>query len=116
MMTNTAMMIQPPAERAPMRRDGILVTEAVRTFGPMTCEVCGMAHPGGTARGLVLEERNGSDTPWSLWAFGDGWTTTDELSGSMAVCPADQANALVRILRFVTEDAGALPTALELPR
>jgi hypothetical protein len=115
-MENLATMSNTPAERAPMRRDGVLVTEAVRTFGPMTCEGCGATHPGGTARGLLLEERDGSETPWVLWAMGDGWTTTDELAGSMAICPADQANGLVRILRFVTEDAGALPAALELPR
>jgi hypothetical protein len=104
-----------PAERAPMRRDGVLVTEALRLFGPMTCEACGKTHPGGSARGLLLEERDGSDTVWTIWGFGDGWTTTDELAGSMAVCPADQSNALVRILRFVSEDTAAIPGALELP-
>lgn len=109
------MMSQQPAERVPTRRDGILVTEALRAFGPMTCEACGKTRAGGTARGLLLEERDGSDTAWTLWALGDGWTTTDELSGSMAVCPAHQSNPLVRILRFVSEDAGALSAALELP-
>jgi hypothetical protein len=113
-MENLSTMGTLPVEQTTIRRDGVLVTEAVRAFGPMRCEACELQHPGGEARGLLLEERDGSETPWVLWAFGDGWTTTDELAGSMAICPADQANVLVRILRFVT-DAGALPAALELP-
>lgn len=115
-MQNTPKMKNPLAEQGPIRRDGILVTEATRFFGPMSCEAgCGATHPGGTARGLLLEEGDGSDTPWTLWAFGDGWTTTDELAGAMAVCPVHQSNALVRILRFVSEGAETVAAASELP-
>lgn len=113
----TSDMTNLPAEQRAQRRDGVLVTEALRAFGPMGCEAaCDRTHPGGVARGLVIEERDGSDTVWTLWAFGDGWTTTDELAGGLAVCPEHQANRLVRILRFVNEDAGALATVRELPR
>ena len=74
-------------------------------FAAVSCESCRATRPGGIARGLVIEERDGSDTPWTLWAFGDGWTTTDEVAGSIAVCPQHQSNALVRIIRLVSDDS-----------
>ncbi len=90
------------AEGAPRKRDGVLVTEALRAFGACKCEEpgCNATRAGGIARGIVIEERDGSDTIWTLWAMGDGWTTTDELGGLMAVCPEHQKHALVKMLRF----------------
>jgi hypothetical protein len=105
-----------PGEHAPTRREGVLVTGTLRTFGLLACKGCGATHPGGAARCLLLEERDFSETLWTLGHVGDGSTSTDEVGGSMAGCPANQSNALVRALRFATEGEGALPAAPKLPR
>ncbi len=53
------------AEYSGERGSMVLVTERREALGAMTCDVCNIRHPGGIARGVVIDEP-GSDTPWLL--------------------------------------------------
>ena len=85
------------AEYSGERGSMVLVTERRKALGAMSCEVCNIRHPGGIARGVVIDERGG-DTPWLLWMLSDGWSQSDH--GQIAACPVHQSDPLVRIMRF----------------
>jgi hypothetical protein len=85
------------AEYSGERGSMVLVTERRKALGVMTCEVCNAGHPGGIARGVVLDEPGG-DTPWLLWMLTDGWSQSDH--GQIAACSAHQLDPLLRIMRF----------------
>jgi hypothetical protein len=78
----------------------VLLTERRQAVGPIVCEVCDARHPGGIARGVVLDEPGG-DTVWLLWVLVDGWSLADH--SQIAVCPEHQANTLLKTLRFNDE-------------
>ena len=87
----------PFAERGSM----VLITERTRELGPQTCETNGAAHRGGRAHSVVVQENDAADAQWLLWVFSDGFSVSDETSGSMiAACSACQAVPVARILRF----------------
>jgi hypothetical protein len=75
----------------------VLVTERRKALGAVTCEVCNAVHPGGIARGVVLDEPGG-DTPWHLWMLADGWSQSDH--DKMAACPSHRSDPLLKTLRF----------------
>jgi len=85
------------AEYSGERGSMVLVTERRKALEAMTCEVCNASHPGGMARGVVLDEPGG-DTPWLLWMLADGWSQSDHVK--IAACPAHQSDPLLRIMRF----------------
>jgi hypothetical protein len=89
------------AEYSGERGSMVLVTERRKALGVMTCEVCSESHPGGIARGIVLDEPGG-DTPWLLWMLADGWSHSDH--GRIAACPVHQSNPLLRVMRFADSD------------
>jgi hypothetical protein len=74
----------------------VLVTERRRSLDSMTCEVCGKNSGGGIARGVVLDEPGAGS--WVLYMLPDGWSWAEH--SQVAVCPADQADPLLRIMRF----------------
>jgi hypothetical protein len=75
----------------------VLVTERRQAIADLECEFCNAKHPGGIARGVVLDEPGG-DTPWLLWMLSDGWSQSDH--DSMTACPLHQSDPLMRELRF----------------
>lgn len=77
-----------------------LVTEAQKCVGPLQCEVCETRRHEGVAQGVVVQEENGSETPWLIWVMSDGWSTTDERAGAIAVCPKHQQVKVLQLLRF----------------
>jgi len=97
-------MTDPPGRRdrlAPYldqaRGSMALVTERTRQIGPIRCEVCNIEHPGGVARGVVLDEPGG-DTVWLLWVLADGWSVAEH--GQIAVCSQHQTDPLLKTIRF----------------
>lgn len=108
--------VQPPAlsvSNESFRRGSmVLVTEECLAVGPLRCEMCNAQTPGGTARGVIVQEQDGSETPWRLWVLADGWSTTDKVAGSMAVCPTHQQVPVIKSLRFAApETQGPVDTA-----
>jgi hypothetical protein len=85
------------AEYSGERGSMVLVTERRKALGAMTCEICNASHPGGIARGVVLDEPGG-DTPWLLWMLANGWSQSDHVQ--IAACPAHQSDSLLRVMRF----------------
>jgi len=57
----------------------VLVTEGRQAVGALQCEVCNGKHPGGIARGFVLDEP-GADVPWVLWMLADDWSLAEHKS------------------------------------
>jgi len=85
------------AEYSGERGSMVLVTERRQAVGPLQCEVCNEKHPGGIARGVVLDEP-GADVPWVLWMLADGWSLAEH--SGIAVCPQHQCDPLVKTMRF----------------
>jgi len=85
------------AEYSGERGSMVLVTERRKALAVMACEVCNASHPGGIARGVVLDEPGG-DTPWLIWMLPDGWSQSDH--GLITACPAHQSDSLLRVMRF----------------
>ena len=84
------------AEYSGERGSMVLITERRQAVGPLQCEVCNLKHPGGIARGVVLDEP-GAGT-WVLWMMFDGWSLADH--SDIAVCPDHQCDPLLKTLRF----------------
>ena len=86
------------AEYSGERGSMVLVTMRRNALDAITCEVCDAKHPGGVARGVVLDEP-GADVPWVLWMLPDGWSLAEH--SNIAVCPKHQSDSLLRSMRFV---------------
>jgi hypothetical protein len=84
------------AEDSGERGSMVLITERRQAVGPLQCEVCGLEHPGGIARGVVLDEP-GAGT-WVMWMLSDGWSLAEH--SDIAVCPEHQCDPLVKTIRF----------------
>lgn len=74
-----------------------LVTDRRLHLGLLPCEACKATHPGGSARGVLLQEPD-LDEPWLLWVLPDGWSWAEH--SDIAVCSQHQSNALIRSMRF----------------
>jgi hypothetical protein len=75
----------------------VLVTERRKALGAMTCEICNGSHPGGVARGVVLDEPGGDTHGFSGCSLTAGRSPI--MSRSLA-CPAHQLDPLLQIMRF----------------
>jgi hypothetical protein len=84
------------AEYSGERSSIVLISERWQAIGPLQCEIFNKRHPGGIARGVVLDEP-GAGT-WVLWMSFDGWSLAEHSDG--AVCPQHQSDPLLRTLRF----------------
>ena len=80
----------------------VLSTERRRVLEPMVCEVCKRRNAGGIARGVVLDEPTADWPTWVLWVLPDGWSLAEH--SGITVCPEDQSDPLLRVLRFANED------------
>ena len=58
----------------------VLITERRQALGPLSCKACNHTHPGGIARGVILDEP-GQDSPWLLWMLADGWSHSYQRDG-----------------------------------